>query len=104
MKEIIINGGKTLSGNIYIGGAKNSVVALIPAALLSNDVCNINKVPNISDKDALIDILKVLSVDASFKETSIIIDSTNLQNIGLTGYKSTLSAINLTRLIDFYPP
>lgn len=80
MKEIIINGGKTLSGNIYIGGAKNSVVALIPAALLSNDVCNINKVPNISDKDALIDILKVLSVDASFKETSIIIDSTNLQN------------------------
>ena len=80
MKEIIINGGKTLSGNIYIGGAKNSVVALIPAALLSNDVCNINKVPNISDKDALIDILKVLSVNASFKETSIIIDSTNLQN------------------------
>lgn len=80
MKEIIINGGKTLSGNIYIGGAKNSVVALIPAALLSNDVCNINKVPNISDKDALIDILKVLSVDASFKETSIIIDSTNLEN------------------------
>ena len=80
MKEIIINGGKTLSGNISIGGAKNSVVALIPAALLSNDVCNINKVPNISDKDALIDILKVLSVNASFKETSIIIDSTNLQN------------------------
>ena len=80
MKEIIINGGKTLSGNIYIGGAKNSVVALIPAALLSNDVCNINKVPNISDKDALIDILKVLSVNASFKETSIIIDSTNLEN------------------------
>ena len=80
MKEIIINGGKTLSGNIYIGGAKNSVVALIPAALLSNDVCNINKVPNISDKDALIDILKVLNVDASFKETSTIIDSTNLQN------------------------
>lgn len=80
MKEIIINGGKTLSGNIYIGGAKNSVVALIPAALLSNDVCNINKVPNISDKDALIDILKVLSVNASFKESSIIIDSTNLQN------------------------
>ena len=32
------------------------------------------------------------------------LDSTNLQNIGLTGYKSTLSAINLTRLIDFYPP
>ena len=80
MKEIIINGGKTLSGNISIGGAKNSVVALIPAALLSNDVCNINKVPNISDKDALIDILKVLNVDASFKETSTIIDSTNLQN------------------------
>ena len=80
MPKIKIEGGHKLSGTITVGGAKNSVVALIPAALLSNDVCNINKVPNISDKDALIDILKVLSVNASFKETSIIIDSTNLQN------------------------
>lgn len=80
MKEIIINGGKTLSGNISIGGAKNSVVALIPAALLSSDICNINKVPNISDKDALIDILNILNVKTNFENTSVTIDSTNLKN------------------------
>ena len=58
MEKIVIKGGFTLSGNITIGGAKNSAVALIPAALLSDDVCTIKNVPNITDRDALFDIVK----------------------------------------------
>ena len=37
MKQIVIEGNHTLSGTIEIGGAKNSAVALIPAAILSDD-------------------------------------------------------------------
>ena len=57
MKRIIIEGNRTLSGKIKIGGAKNSVVALIPAAIMANGKVKISNVPNISDKDALIDAL-----------------------------------------------
>ncbi len=80
MKRIIIEGNKRLSGKIKIGGAKNSVVALIPAAILANDIVKISNVPNISDKDALVEILNLLNVKVE-KQTGIIeIDSKNIKN------------------------
>ena len=51
MKKLIIEGNKKLSGSIKISGAKNSVVALIPAAMLTDGKCTIYNVPNISDID-----------------------------------------------------
>ncbi len=59
MKKIIIEGNNLLSGIINISGAKNSAVALLPAAILSDEGVQIYNVPNISDRDALIDILKI---------------------------------------------
>ena len=44
MKKLIIEGNKKLSGSIKIGGAKNSVVALIPAAMLTDGKCTIYNV------------------------------------------------------------
>ena len=58
MKRISINGGNTLSGTINITGAKNSAVALIPAALLCDEVVKFSNVPNISDMDSLSEIIK----------------------------------------------
>lgn len=49
MKKIVINGGKRISGTIPISGAKNSVVALIPATILANDVVTLEGVPDISE-------------------------------------------------------
>ena len=37
MQKIEIQGGNNLSGEIFISGAKNSAVALIPAAILCNE-------------------------------------------------------------------
>lgn len=80
MKKIIIEGNHPLSGKIKIGGAKNSVVALIPAAIMAKGKVKITNVPNISDKDALIEILKLLNVDVK-KSTGIIeIDASNIKN------------------------
>lgn len=81
MEKIVIKGGFPLSGKITIGGAKNSAVALIPAALLSDEVCTINNVPNITDKDALFDIIKSLNCDIVQKDHTIKIDSHNLKNV-----------------------
>ena len=38
MKKIIINGGRPLKGEVTISGAKNSVVALIPATILADEI------------------------------------------------------------------
>ena len=58
MRKIIINGGKKLQGEVTVSGAKNSVVALIPAIILSDGVVTLDGVPAISDVDNLIKIIK----------------------------------------------
>ena len=60
MRKIIINGGKELQGEVTVSGAKNSVVALIPAIILSDGVVTLDGVPAISDVDNLIEIIEVM--------------------------------------------
>ncbi len=81
MKKIIINGGKNLHGKIKIGGAKNSVVALIPVAIMARGTVEIKNVPNISDKDALLQILDTLNVKVTENKDTLVINSTNIENV-----------------------
>ena len=80
MKVLEINGGKTLEGTIRISGAKNSSVALIPAALLADTESTICNVPDITDTDALCDILKYLGATVSRASESIVIDPSTIDN------------------------
>lgn len=80
MKKIVINGGKSLSGTINISGAKNSAVALIPASVLCDEDVKIYNVPNISDRDALINILTELNCKSEIKGDVINIDTSNVSN------------------------
>ena len=58
MEKYIVKGGTPLKGEVYISGAKNSAVALLPATVLANDVCVLENVPDISDIRKEIEILK----------------------------------------------
>ena len=80
MKQMIIEGNNILTGTISIGGAKNSAVALIPATILADGVSEIKNVPNISDRDALIDILNLLNCDVKLEEDQLKVDTTSLKN------------------------
>lgn len=80
MKQMIIEGNKNLSGTIEIGGAKNSAVALIPASILAKGTSTISNVPNISDRDALLDILNILNCKNILDKDKLTIDATNLKN------------------------
>ena len=80
MKQIKIEGGHLLQGVINISGAKNSAVALVPAALLSDEVVKIDNIPNISDIDALNEILEYLGATVKRDGSLMIIDSTNVIN------------------------
>lgn len=80
MKQIVIEGGKTLSGEIKISGAKNSAVALVPASLLSDGIVKIDNIPNISDIDALNEILQYLGAKVKREGQLMTIDSNNIEN------------------------
>ena len=80
MHKIIIEGGKELSGEIKISGSKNSAVALVPAAVLCDEEVTIANVPNISDIDALDEILNHLGATVTRNDDMIKIDSSKIEN------------------------
>lgn len=80
MKKIVINGNKTLSGEITISGAKNSVVALIPAAILTDGVVEILNTPVLSDTENLKKIIELLGGKIEFGSGRLKIDSKNVKN------------------------
>ena len=80
MKILEITGGETLSGTIRISGAKNSTVALIPAAILADSKTTICNIPEITDTDALCDILKYLGASVESASETIMIDASNMEN------------------------
>lgn len=80
MKTIEIIGNKPLSGVIKIGGAKNSVVALIPAAILCDEEVIIENVPNISDVDNLCEILNLFDINYSYQNEILKMDLKKMHN------------------------
>ena len=93
MKIMEIEGQHELTGTIRIGGAKNATVALIPAAILSDEEVTICNIPEITDTEALCDILKELKVDIKRASESIIINSKNMENIEIKeSFSKKLSA------------
>ncbi len=60
MEKYVINGGHPLKGEVEISGAKNAAVAIIPAALTVNGICRLENIPQISDVDMLLTILRHL--------------------------------------------
>ena len=80
MSKLIIQGQNMLSGEIKISGAKNSAVALLPAAVLAKNKSVIYNVPEISDIKYLIDIMKLLNCKVEHKNETLYIDSSKLEN------------------------
>ena len=78
MKRMIIQGGNRLSGEVTIGGAKNSTVALIPAAILADTPVQFDTVPDILDVHNLMIILKSMNVKSEFSHGVLDIDPTQI--------------------------
>ena len=81
MKKIVIHGGRPLKGEVTINGAKNSVVALIPAVILADDIVTLDGVPDISDVDSLIEIMIAMGASVTSSEDSLTIDPRGIQNV-----------------------
>ncbi|MFR8858588.1 MAG: UDP-N-acetylglucosamine 1-carboxyvinyltransferase [Enterococcus faecium] len=66
MKKIVIKGNRPLAGEVTISGAKNSAVALIPAAILADSPVILEGVPDIQDVHSLIEILEIMGATVHF--------------------------------------
>ena len=95
MKQIIIQGGNKLSGTIKISGAKNSAVALIPASILADDVVKIDNVPNISDIEALNEILEFLGAKVTMEDGLMTIDPKPIKNKNIPGEYTVLADVTM---------
>ena len=79
MEKYIIEGGNRLNGEVEISGAKNAVVAIIPATILAKDRCVIENVPNISDVTILFRILRDLGAKVNYlTKNSVEIDTSHI--------------------------
>jgi UDP-N-acetylglucosamine 1-carboxyvinyltransferase len=79
MKKMIVQGGQKLRGEVTIGGAKNSTVALIPAAILADTPVKFDAVPDILDVHNLMLILKSMNVTSHFNHGVLQIDPTQIK-------------------------
>ncbi|MCD7801158.1 MAG: UDP-N-acetylglucosamine 1-carboxyvinyltransferase [Ruminococcus sp.] len=78
MDKFVIKGGVRLNGEVTVSGAKNAVVAILPAIILSDGVCSISNVPQISDVNICIQILEHLGAKVSKLDDKYIIDATKI--------------------------
>ena len=75
MDKFVITGGNRLSGEVTISGAKNAAVAILPAVILSDDVCRIENIPNITDVNTMAHILQEMGAGVRFiNNTTLEID------------------------------
>ncbi|HFI0270124.1 TPA: UDP-N-acetylglucosamine 1-carboxyvinyltransferase [Streptococcus suis] len=81
MRKIVINGGKVLKGSVTVSGAKNSVVALIPAIILADGIVTLDGVPAISDVDSLIDIMETMGATVKRDGETLEIDPRGVQDM-----------------------
>lgn len=80
--KIIIKGGRELTGEVIIGGAKNAVLKLMAASILVDDICEIHNVPELTDVKTMRDVINHLGVQTEYKpqESSLIINAKNITN------------------------
>ncbi len=93
MEKIVINGRRPLNGEVYVSGAKNAAVAVVPAALLIEGSCRIENVPDIKDTKILEETLSRLGAGITFEDkNTILIDSS-----GVNTYKASYEMIKSMR-------
>lgn len=63
LDKYVINGGRRLSGEVSVSGAKNAAVAIIPAVVLADGPCRIENIPNISDVTFIAKILQEIGAN-----------------------------------------
>ena len=81
MDKLVIHGKKPLSGTVDISGAKNAVLPMMTAALLTDDITIIHKVPDLRDTRTMIRLLEMIGAGVEFDNGTLKIDGASVNKL-----------------------
>ena len=58
MEQYVIKGGNPLVGEVEIGGAKNAALAILAAAIMTDETVTIENLPNVRDINVLLSAME----------------------------------------------
>ena len=81
--KYLIKGGNPLKGEVRIGGAKNSVLKLMAAAILVPGAVKIYNVPDLTDVNIMLEVIRQMGIKTEYNKTEkyVVIDATEIGNI-----------------------
>ena len=82
-EKFCIKGGNPLKGEVKIGGAKNSVLKLMAAAILVPDAVKIYNVPDLTDVNIMLEVIRQMGIKIDYNkaEKSVVIDAKEIENV-----------------------
>jgi UDP-N-acetylglucosamine 1-carboxyvinyltransferase len=80
MDKIIIEGGGRLEGEAFVSGAKNAVLPLMAACILTQGRCTFTNVPDLDDVKTMSKLLRILGAEVEYENCSLSIDTTRLNS------------------------
>lgn len=80
MDKFLITGGVKLEGEVRISGAKNAVLPLLAATILTDDPVTIRNVPNLKDVHTISKIIAGLGVTITYEGDTVYADASTLSN------------------------
>jgi UDP-N-acetylglucosamine 1-carboxyvinyltransferase len=78
MDTIVVTGGRPITGEVRVGGAKNSALKLMAAAMLAPGVSRLRNVPQIADVMTMADVLGGLGVSVTREDHELVVDATEI--------------------------
>ncbi|MGL6105813.1 UDP-N-acetylglucosamine 1-carboxyvinyltransferase [Romboutsia sp.] len=78
MYKYIVRGGNKIEGRLSIRGAKNAILPIMAATILSESTSIIHNVPNISDVYMMIKILESIGCKVDYNDDTLVVDSSNI--------------------------
>ena len=84
MEKYIINGGNNLKGELDIKGAKNAILPILAATVISGETSVISNVSMLRDVEVMIEILTSLGAKVDLEGDSLIVDSSTINSISLS--------------------
>ena len=69
--RLLVGGGRRLTGEVALSGAKNSVLKLLAAALLTDEPCRLRRVPRIADVATMVAMLRALGAEVTASCSSV---------------------------------
>ena len=80
MDKLVIQGGRPLNGSVKVSGAKNAVLPIMTATIITPGSYKIKRVPDLRDTRTMISLLEIIGAEVNFEDGTLHIDTTKCDN------------------------